>query len=187
MREQEIGSSDAGAVEFVRLSDEVEKSNAFEVSLLPPLTYAPYVPALHALYALYALCAVYLSPLCTVYLSPPCAVYLFPLYPLCVLSVLCAVCALCAVMRRMCPCGLLKKPLGGGGQGHRGEADDVLKYQQQLADSGDARAQAWLGHRSVSLVLVVVLAFGFRCGFGVGFGFWGLGLGLVLFLALGLV
>mmetsp|Transcript_38732 Transcript_38732/g.60403 ORF Transcript_38732/g.60403 Transcript_38732/m.60403 type:complete len:1056 (-) Transcript_38732:48-3215(-) len=31
--------------------------------------------------------------------------------------------------------------------GHRGEDDDMVKYQQQLADAGDPYAQAWLGHR----------------------------------------
>lgn len=36
---------------------------------------------------------------------------------------------------------------GNAFEGHRGEEDDLIQYQQHLADSGDARAQAWLGHR----------------------------------------
>jgi len=36
---------------------------------------------------------------------------------------------------------------GNAFEGHRGEEDEIVKYNQQAAESGNTQAQAWLGHR----------------------------------------
>ena len=36
---------------------------------------------------------------------------------------------------------------GNAFEGHKGEEDDVFRYQETMAAQGDTRAQAWLGHR----------------------------------------
>ena len=36
---------------------------------------------------------------------------------------------------------------GNAFEGHKGEDDDVFRYQETMAEQGDTRAQAWLGHR----------------------------------------